>query len=300
MELNQWLSELPKKSPTTNMLRWMNCFETLCSSACCFSPDCASIQCDSCGEFFTNGTNRHIQRFVCMQCPLVGHSTCPNCPDAMDHPVDTVFAFPQTTFCHTCFESTAVPHEHDNAFCRIDEFGRHSQVQRRVPPTVKVEITSDMLLPALQATGECFICLEVFSESMYGVHPLGCRSAHSHGVVDNILGVRDCNIFYCNDCYLQYLRSQSTSALVYPEENKCQICAHEKEMTQRKAVFEDHFKEVALTISSAERVEALGRNLQSDILKNAARELKELHRQAWIQQVVDESLASVLISINAS
>ena len=187
-DLRSWMEALPAEQPTGNMMRWMAVFDTPCSRACCFSEDCACIRCNACGGSFTNVANRHSRRFTCMDCPLVTVV-------AMEKPEPgKEYSVPQTTLCTDCFQSLAVPHEHDQRFCLVDEIGRHSMVTRPVSCSEKVAVTADRLRVA-KIDGDCCCCCEPFCESSPAVYPLGCQAipGHSISVKDNMKNWRDTN-----------------------------------------------------------------------------------------------------------
>ena len=269
-DLRFWMEALPAEQPTGNMMRWMAVFDTPCSRACCFSEDCACIRCNACGGSFTNVANRHSRRFTCMDCPLVAVV-------AMEKPEPgKAYSVPQTTLCTDCFQSLAVPHEHDQRFCLVDEIGRHSMVTRPVSRSEKVPVTADRLRVA-KIDGDCCCCCEPFCESSPAVYPLGCQAipGHSISVKDKKLGVRDLEVFYCSGCYLQTLKQgDEDEPMAFLDELRCLLCKHATEMEAWRSEF-------MAELSACENLDV------------TMRALHQLHPQPWIRSVMVDCAAAV-------
>lgn len=290
LDLVSWLAILPEEEPTPNMMRWMQCFDFPCMKACCFSVDCAAIRCDSCSISFTKIQNEHVKRYVCMQCELVG--VAPLCEPTK------IYRIPGTTLCQTCFESAAIPHEHSKRFCLINEKGVHIEISRSVPSQNKISLTQDLLqadpLAAVEGK-DCFICCEPFTQEFPAVLPYGCFASHSHGVSDRTVGVKDEDIYYCTTCYLESLKSSSTTTAksdfptVFASSCLCLLCKHSKEMDTWRAEFCEELSQVA----------DRGGTVQLE-LDTAEKELHELHPQPWIRKVLAESAEHVRRSVNKS
>ena len=280
LNLETWLSNLPEEEPTPNMLRWMQCYELPCRKSCCFSVDCAAIRCDSCYISFTKLQNAHEKRYVCMQCELVEVS--PMCEPTK------IYRVSGTTFCQVCFESNAIPHEHSKRFCFIDEMGAHTEISRSVPPQPKISLTQDLLqlAPLAAVTGrDCFICCEPFTDDFPAALPYGCVTVHSHGVNDRTVGVKDENIFYCAQCYLQSLQpftmmttttTESNLPIVFAGACLCLLCTHSKEMDTWQKEFYDELSQAMCSGGVAQ-------------LRVTEKDLYDLHPQPWIRKVLAES-----------
>ena len=290
-DIESWLESLPETPPTSNMLRWMTSYDVPCGRSCCYSPDCASIRCESCYISFTKDDGVHIERNVCMECKLI-HT------ESLDK---FVFEVVGKVFCDTCFSSEHVLHEHTK-FCKIDKCGFHSLNVRSIgiSPLKTLQQTdlpkiSRTTFDRLKESGRNYCggqCCEDFDSyenvDFFPVASPGCR--FDHGMVDlsnKKLGTTDSQKFCCNSCAFKDVIANNTQLYV-DFSQYCKICIHEKEMNEWRY----EFKEAAKSLYDACSVGVESHDLDAvmiEALLSAKRdELKRLHLQPWIQKIIDE------------
>ncbi len=266
--VDEWQHAAPAEPPTANMMMWMAHFEQPCHLLCCRATDCASIQCSFCQKSLTSAIGtRPALRYECAECAPVG------CESFCHHKTTIVSA---TTMCSSCFsDASAAPHRHSALFMRIDGSGHHTACSRPVPPAPVTQLVLGDFAPAPHVQGQCLCCGDEFSAELPAVHPAFCRRAHgvasTRDAGGNNVQPFDTRSFYCGCCALQWAVSCGVQWYDWRDVH-CRLCLHEREMEKWRAEF------------VAERLDAEGEGRREE----RAQQLRDIHKQPWIQAVVDE------------
>lgn len=266
--LEQWQTIAPAEEPTENMMKWMRHFEQPCHLLCCRAPDCASIQCLFCRKSLTSAMGAPpALRFECAECQPVGSES---------FTTGTVVIVSATTMCSDCFHDGRVAaHRHSARFLRVDEAGRHTVTSRPVPPSPVRELLIQDFAPVLDQQGQCPICGDDFSAQSPAVSAALCRKGH--GAACNrdsdgrMCAPYDSRSFFCGECSLSWAKEKGLQFYDNPDA-LCSVCVHDNEMARWKAEFEKERREADA----------------GDCREARAMQLKDIHRQPWIQAVVDE------------
>ena len=254
-----WLDNLPQTNPTENMMRWMCVYDRPCHRACCYSPDCACIRCDSCHMSLT--TPEVQSRYLCVECELCMSEDLNN----------FCFPVPGLSLCESCFVSDNFKHDHIT-FCDVNKIGTHNETVRDVGIINKIQILLEDLVVCprcnLEDDALCQGCLCPFDDSDPPVSAPGCTQGHGIAEYNYLNGVIDSRKFMCRECTLQYLKI--TGQDYYCDIHTfCKVCSH-NEMEKR---WREEMKEEARNAAN---------------LGYRREELLELHRQKWIQKIILE------------
>jgi hypothetical protein len=317
--IDVWLSTLPQNPPSHNMMLWMKSYMTPCDRACCYSPDCACIRCDGCGDSLTaNGVPS--PRNMCMECPLA------NTEDLSKFK----FQLPKLTLCDKCFESDTFKHEH-SSFCRVSEVGAHISAVRGngLSPLQHLTISDFPIVSAQIISsfgGEsmiCQCCQEEFNTSdvvvasgsnnsditsKLAVTAPGCKKYHGMANASKMHGVRDSHLYMCQDCAFQFVTSQQGDT--YCDINQfCKVCLHEAEAENWRLEFRHEALRciasppppplllLSATVASTISEDEEGDHRVVNCLIKKKDELKRLHLQLWIQEIIDDEFENVLSSM---
>ena len=291
--LRDWMQSLPVQPVTENMMRWQMHYDKVCGASCCFSPDCACIRCSNCAISLTSLPPK--RRFQCMLCEVL--------------PPESAFDG-RPEYCGQCFESTEVLHWHD-IFLLVDEAGRHSAVRRLQGLAEQRHfLPGDFPVAGpLPDDATCGICCTEFTEEDPATCSAGCSAGHGEGVADPKEGVVDSHSFYHADCRMSWMKAQKTDAYCGSQPPLCcRVCSFEHECSAWKEDFgrglraiDHHFE--AAEVASADEWKALQGFLvdefqlslavdkvtsRADLTAAYLDALKALHRQPWLQKLIDE------------
>ena len=273
-------------------MRWQGYYHTACGASCCFSPDCACIRCSSCACSLT--TLPPKRRFQCMLCEVL--------------PPESAFDG-RPEYCSRCFASPDVLHWHD-VFLLVDETGEHRAVKRLHGLAEQRHFGPEdfPVAASLAPDAECGICCSEFTGSDPATCAPGCVSSHGDGVADPQMGVVDSRSFYHADCRLSWMKAQKTDAYCGSQPPLCcRVCSFEQECEAWKQDFGRGIHEIngyvdKPTPASSDDWQALLQFLMSefqitltleegtcraDLTKAYHDALKTLHRQPWLQSIVD-------------
>lgn len=268
------------RTPTENMMRWMKSFDRPCERACCYSVDCASIRCSFCFVSLTSADRPSLSNFrmECVECPLV-------IAESFENAADDVYVS-QTTMCAACFHSVSVKHHH-TIFCKIvSEGGQHSVCRRSVPAVPLLSLTkSDFHSIALGhecllLKNYCSCCYEPFREDRMAVATPGCDA--NHGIAEHTRNgdIVDSKGYFCIDCAYSWYSSKG-SASFCDITSCCVVCKHVQEVKQWKQDFATDKMVIARSCDFHES-EYFNR------IREHVCHLKSLHKQPWIQKIIDE------------
>lgn len=287
--VNEWMSSLPQNPPTDNMMLWMKSYIKPCSKSCCYSPDCACIRCDNCLLSLTSNETPS-PRNICIECSLVFSENLNN----------FIFQVPKITLCDDCFESEDFKHEH-TSFCKVNENGEHIYIKRMIgiAPLLHLKLNDFPIIKneIIEMLGDearyCQCCQEEFNhftdkidgtnvsssdDYIIPVSSPGCLKNHGMpNIIKNQGYVTDTHKYMCRNCSYQYLKSQQLDTYCGNIKNAyCKLCLHEFEVER----WHNEFKNERLKCDD-------NIDLKNTKLLNKKEELKLLHLQPWIQEIID-------------
>jgi hypothetical protein len=196
------------------------------------------------------------------------------------------FPVPGLTLCDKCFESDSFKHEHV-LFCQVNTTGRHRAVMRSVGVTDKLSLQLDdmvavplerALLNNTTATAVCQGCLCPFEEGDPPVSMPGCKRVHGISLYSDAEGVVDSGKFMCRACCFHYLTANNGDTYCDIQQY-CKVCLHAKEVQRWREEFAEEARECGPTPAS---------------LDSRREELLLLHRQQWIQRIVNQAFDASL------
>eukprot|EP00931_Biecheleriopsis_adriatica_P050187 TRINITY_DN29046_c0_g1_i1.p1 TRINITY_DN29046_c0_g1~~TRINITY_DN29046_c0_g1_i1.p1 ORF type:complete len:328 (-),score=76.08 TRINITY_DN29046_c0_g1_i1:83-1066(-) len=237
--MEAWRAALPNGTQAQGlegMRRWQANWPEPCSRLCCFSPDCARIDCCACG---TSITKSFGDRFVCMDCDVkFAQPGDPTCHDVEGYQL-----------CRPCFFDGRVPHDHQN-FCKVSgSDGVHGAALREGPFGKRFQYTAEMCVPAAVPADapECGICFCDFDdpEDPCSAFP-GCRSIPPHtGDTTRDMrqesGLRPGKRYMHRNCIMLWLAQKNVSYCSFdadaPPPPLCEACIWDAEAATWRADF---------------------------------------------------------------
>mmetsp|Transcript_50795 Transcript_50795/g.99569 ORF Transcript_50795/g.99569 Transcript_50795/m.99569 type:complete len:351 (+) Transcript_50795:2-1054(+) len=151
----------------------------------------------------------------------------------------------------------------------------------------------------------CLVCTETFCQNLLPAAMPGCLKNHGEAVVDSDQGVSDSKRFYCVSCASDFFSGKQYCGPLSPT-HFCRVCRHAAQIVSWRSEFDEYFANVAQNLNAVAiaNMTAKGESMSEEDLnkmqttctrfaEKARADLKALHKQAWIQNIVDQSFSDL-------